>query len=363
MKILFVIDSLRSGGKERRLVSLIKGFISFEDVDMELVVLSKTVHYKEILDSGITIHHLKRNIRNDSKIISKFNQILKSFKPDIVHCWDNIAAIHFAPLCMVKRIPFINSMVTAAPPKLSYLSKRFIACALSYPFSTVILSNSKAGLVSFRVPASKGHYIHNGFDFKRIKIKTSKEEIRQKFDIHTKNVVGMTASFNDKKDYETFVKAGELILEKNIDVTFVAIGEGDNLITVKNSIHKDNLKYFKFVGIQSDVESIVNIFEIGVLATYTEGVSNAIMEYMAFAKPVIATDGGGTKELVIDNETGFLVKQKDYKELAGKIEFLLSNPKVANIMGINGKKRIEEFFSIDRMVNETYKLYLKNLNN
>ena len=359
MRILFVIDSLGSGGKERRLVSLIEGFSVFEDIEMELVVLSEKIHYKKILGSNITIHKLKRNIKKDIKIISKFSHILKMFKPDIVHCWDNIASIHFAPLCKMKKITFINSMVTAAPPLLSIFSKRYIANALSYPFSTVVLSNSKAGLVSFRVPSSKGYYIHNGFDFNRIKIQKTEEEVRKKFNIKTKYIVGMTASFSDKKDHETFVKAGTLVLEKNRDVTFIAIGEGVNLEAVKNSVDKDMIENFKFVGVQSDVESIVNILDIGVLATYTEGISNAIMEHMAFGKPVIATDGGGTNELIIDNTTGFLIQKKNNQELAEKIEFLLSNPVIAKAMGKRGRERIEKFFSIDRMINETYQLYKK----
>ena len=51
--------------------------------------------------------------------------------------------------------------------------------------------------------------------------------------------------------------------------------------------------------------------DICLLSTFTEGISNSIMEYMALGKPVIATDGGGTKEIVDDGETGFLIGQSD----------------------------------------------------
>lgn len=363
MKILYIIDSLRSGGKERRLVALINGIVNYKDVKIELIILSEDIHYKSILELDVNIHTLRRDIRKDIKIISKFNKIIKSFKPDIVHCWDNIAAINFAPFCKIKGIPFINSMITAAPPKLDYLSKRYISNALSYVFSDVILSNSKVGLVSFRVPKAKGYCIHNGFDMERVRVRISKEKIRKKFNINTSNVIGMTAAFTEKKDYETFVKAAEFVLKKNKDITFITIGGGPNLNLVKNIIHKDNLEHFRFLGVQSDVESIVNIFDIGVLSTYTEGISNAIMEYMAFSKPVIATNGGGTDELIEDGITGFLIEQKNINQLADKILFLLSNSDKALQMGINGRKRIENDFTIDKMVDNTYNLYLKNLNN
>lgn len=97
--------------------------------------------------------------------------------------------------------------------------------------------------------------------------------------------------------------------------------------------------------------------DVCVLATYTEGISNSIMEYMALAKPVVATDGGGTKELVLQNETGFLVRPSIPGEIVDCVEQLLSNPDIRNEMGMRGKKRIHEVFSIESMVRNFIDLY------
>lgn len=362
MNLLFVIESLGSGGKERRLVSLIEGLNQLDSTNIELIVLSKNIHYLNIFDFNFKIHFLKRNILKDIKLLIRFNDILNEFCPNIVHCWDNIAAIHFAPICNFKKIPFINSMISTAPSPdlMHFFSKRYLATIISYPFSNIILTNSKAGLNSFRVPSGKGLCIYNGFDLNRVKVKIPKNEIRDKFKIYTRFIVGMTASFTDFKDYKTFVKAGEELLKKRKDITFVAIGDGPNLISIKKCVKKENSKYFQFVGNQKDVESIVNIFDIGILATYTEGISNSIIEYMALEKPVIATNGGGTDELVIDNETGYLIEKQNVRQLIEKIEFLLSHPGLGNLMGVNGKKRIVDYFSIDKMINNMNSLY-KNI--
>ncbi len=362
MKLLYIIDSLKSGGKERRLVSLIKGLLDFDNIEIGLIVLDDEIHYDYILDYDIKIYYLKRDIRKDVKIIFRFNKILKSFKPGIVHCWDNIAAIHFAPLCKFKRIPFINSMISAAPQNLSKLSKRYIVNLISYPFSTIILSNSHAGLKSFYVSKKKGICIHNGFDMGRIEGKLNSDNIRRKFGINTKYIVGMTASFTKMKDYKTFVQSAELLLNKRNDTTFVAIGDGPELNAIRFGIKNEIKDSIKFVGKQKDVESIVNIFDIGVLSTFSEGISNAIMEYMALSKPVIATKGGGTNELVLDGKTGFLIKQKNPELLALKINFLLNHPDIAEKMRNEGRIRIENNFSINKMVQETYNLYCKVLN-
>ena len=363
MKILYIIESLMSGGKERRLISLIKGLLKKKEVEIEIIILSENIHYKEIYDFNIKIHILKRNIKKDLKLLFKFNTILKTFRPDIVHCWDNVAAIHFGPICNIKKIPFINSMISTAPPAnlVKPHSKRYLSTAISYPFSNIILANSKAGLDSFRVPQNKGRCIHNGFDFSRIKILTSKRQIRNSFNITTKYVVGMTGAFHDRKDYKSFVEAGEMVLKNRKDVTFVAIGAGPNLDKVKNGVSSIAIQNFRFVGKQNDVESIVNIFDIGVLTSnmkcHGEGISNSIMEYMAFEKPVIATNGGGTNELVIDGHSGYLIEEQNVIQLASHVEFLLNNSNIAKDMGKKGKQRIEKYFSIDNMVNEFLSLY------
>ena len=70
--------------------------------------------------------------------------------------------------------------------------------------------------------------------------------------------------------------------------------------------HKEK---FIFTGRQSNVESIINCFDVAVLATIIVGISNAAMEYMPLEKPVIVTEGGGTSELVKDEVTGYLVRE------------------------------------------------------
>lgn len=357
MRLLYIIESLMPGGKERRLVTLINGLLKSNNYLIEIIILSDRIHYKEIFDMNLNIHFLKRNILKDVRIIFKFNKIIDQFKPNLVHCWDNIAAIHFAPVCNLKKIPFINSMISTAPPLLSLVSKRYILNAISYAFSDVILTNSKAGLYSFRVPKKKGKYIYNGLNLDRLKVKKSKEIVKKELNINSEKIIGMTASFSDKKDYETFVNSAKRILLKRKDIIFIAIGDGPNLPGIIESIDSEFMLNFRFLGQQYDVESIVNVFDIGVLATFTEGVSNAIMEYMVFKKPVIATEGGGTNELIIDEDNGFLIEVKNVDQLVGKIDFLLEHPEIAKTMGIKGKKRIQNYFTIDKMVNNTIELY------
>src|ERR1700741_2774093 len=90
MKILFFIDSFPAGGKERRLLELMKGLKKHPGIEFELVIMTNDVHYKEIFDLGIKVHFVIRKTKKDLSIFGKFYRLCKNFKPDIVHCWDSM---------------------------------------------------------------------------------------------------------------------------------------------------------------------------------------------------------------------------------------------------------------------------------
>jgi len=165
----------------------------------------------------------------------------------------------------------------------------------------------------------------------------------------------VVAVFSNYKDYDTFIDAAEFILKSRKDVCFVAIGGGYNLDKYKNKIKHPR---FKFLGsINESLESYINIIDIGVLTSFSEGISNAIMEYMALGKPVIASEGGATDELVIHNSTGFLIEQKNSLQLIEKLLYLINNPNIAKEMGKEGKRIIHTRFLIDNMAQQYNDLY------
>ncbi|MCD4698877.1 MAG: glycosyltransferase [Bacteroidales bacterium] len=347
MKILFFIESLRSGGKERRLVELIKGLKDYPGIECELVLTRKEIHYKDIFSTGIKIHYIVRKyIKKDPRLFFKLFKIAKKYKPDIIHVWGNMVAIYAIPAKTLLKTPMINNQITDAPDR---VNGGLLSHQVSFPFSNILVANSKAGLKSYNAPLNKSRVIHNGFDFKRIENLEDKKITRAKFEIKTNNVVGMVASFSNLKDYKTYIIVAKQVLRKNDDVTFLCIGSGDDS-SFRKLVKPEYEEKVKFLGRQENVESIMNICNIGVLSTFTEGISNSIMEFMALGKPVIATDGGGTKELVEHDKTGFLIEYKNVNSLYEKILFLIENRKIAEEMGEKGKAVIRNKFSIDRMV-------------
>lgn len=365
MKILLLIDSLVSGGRERRLIELIKGFENYEDVELKLVVFSDKIHYQEVFELGIPVVIMKRVPKKNPLVLYKLFKLCKQWHPDLIHSWGTMSAILAIPASTLLGIKLINGNVTDAPNNMSFFDKKLVRAKLSFPFSKVIIGNSKAGLAAYKVPKKKALCIYNGFEFNRINNLKDKAEIREKFNIQTTKVIGMVGGFFERKDYETYIRAALLVLKQRTDVTFMAIGEGPNLLKCKEIIAPEYSSYIKFTGVQKDVESIINIFNIGVLSTNTkvhgEGISNAILEYMALAKPTIATSGGGTNEIVEHMTTGILIPPHSPEVMAEQLSYLLDNPAEAERIGLEGNSLIRQDFSLEKMTNAYYQLYQKLL--
>ncbi|MBD0852596.1 glycosyltransferase [Maribacter arenosus] len=365
MKILLLIDSLVSGGRERRLIELIKGFANYSDVQLNLVVFSEKIHYQEIFELGIPVNILKRVPKRNPMVFYRLYKLCKSWKPDLMHSWGTMSAIMAIPSSMILGIKLINGNITDAPKNMSFFDVRLFRARLTYPFSKVVVGNSLAGLQEYRAPAHKSVCIYNGFDSNRLSNLKNKSLVREQFNIKTEKIIGMVGSFFDRKDYATFIKAALLLFKQREDVTFIAVGDGPTLKNCKQMVPSDHTPYFVFTGSQTDVESIINIFDIGVLATnekmHGEGISNAILEYMALGKPTVATIGGGTDEVVDHMKTGILVAPGSPKIMANQLIYLLDLPTEMKRMGHEGKSRLERSFSLSKMTSAYYALYQKLL--
>jgi glycosyltransferase involved in cell wall biosynthesis len=101
----------------------------------------------------------------------------------------------------------------------------------------------------------------------------------------------------------------------------------------------------------------LSIFDIAVLPSYTEGCSNALLEYMASEKPVVATDVGGNPELVTDEVTGFIVPRGDVPSLVQKVSYLIDSKDLRSKMGTAGGKKVKRFFSMSKIIDAQMNYY------
>ncbi len=354
MKIVHFIDSLRAGGKERQLVELLKGLVR-SNIEVLLVVMDSADFFKRDAQAlGITMREMPRQRRWDPLVFLRLWHVLKAYKPDAIHTHDWMTSFYALPLAKALGVPLVNGSIRNSFRRGGV---RWHAERMLLSYSDGIVANSYAGLKSrdFEISPNRT-VIRNGFDISRLTKLTPQRDVRAAWNIDGRQVVGMVAVFKDHKDYDTYLAAAQQILSRRNDVLFLAVGDGDNLEACKRSVPTD-CTGIRFLGGSKDVESVVDIFDVGVLATHGEGISNSIMEYMALGKPVVASEGGGTCELVLDGITGFLVPPRDPQALAAKICQILDNPEMGRRMGCGGRRRIEEMFSVERLAADTVSFY------
>src|SRR5258706_7576580 len=112
-----------------------------------------------------------------------------------------------------------------------------------------------------------------------------------------------------------------------------------------------------FLGRCDNVATLLFASEIGVLSSKAEGFANAILEYMAAGLPVVATDVGGAREAIAEDETGYTVNSGDDERMAARIVDLLNAPERARAIGERGRLIAAEKFSCDRHLQNTLELY------
>lgn len=142
----------------------------------------------------------------------------------------------------------------------------------------------------------------------------------------------------------------------------VFIGDGEMRPgLLEKSIQLGLQDQITFTGIRHDVRAWLPHFDLFILPSDWEGVSLALLEAMAAKLPVIGTAAGGTPEVVIDGETGLLVRPKDTTSLVKSIQHLLAHPEVRSQMGQAGYQRIIENFTLTQSVGQLIQLYEQTL--
>ncbi len=367
MKILMVIDSLDKGGKERRMLELIKGLKkNANQFDIYLLCLTDRIEYKYVYDLPIKFEVLKRNFKKDPTIVLKLKKAISAFKPDIIHSWSTMSSVYISISNLFTGIPMINAVLADAPLHLNIFNKHYLRVKLTTPFSNLFVSNSRAGIISYKTPKNKSVCIYNGIDFARFENLRSVREVRSEILGYKHSnifVVAMIASFDERKDFETLVDAAIKMCFKNPSYVFLLVGDGPTLEKLKNKVPDDlkDKRQIIFTGKRDDVESLLQIIDLGVLMTnadnHGEGISNTIIEFMAMGKPVLASRGGGTDEVVKDNYNGFLIDSGNEEQLTGKIEFLFNHRPLLASMGEQARKYAMKNFELAEKTAEYIQLY------
>jgi glycosyltransferase involved in cell wall biosynthesis len=210
------------------------------------------------------------------------------------------------------------------------------------------------------VPDSKIQVIHNGVPVRRPPSSARLEELRRSVQASPgERVVGMVSRFDsDFKDHPTFLRAARLVLRTRNDIRLVLVGDGPARPSMEAFARELFLgDTVVFAGYRNDARELVGAFDVSVLCSRSEGLSNVALESMAAGVPIVASAIPANVELIDDGSTGLLVPVEDPSSTAAAIQRLLDDRTLAAALGARARKVVEERFSLERQADLTMALY------
>ena len=175
-------------------------------------------------------------------------------------------------------------------------------------------------------------------------------------------VVGMVATVRPIKDYATFLRAAHVVLDRLPRTRFIVIG------TEQSEYKSQMARLSSELGIDSRVAwlgplpnpfTVVPSFDVAVLTSRSEAMSNSILEYMTAGIATVATDVGGTRELVDDGQTGFLLPAGNPSALAERVCQLLTDSSLRSLFGDRARRKTETHFAAQRVIHAYRELYFR----
>jgi len=368
--VLQLIDSFNQGGSERQALQLTRLLHESGRYDVHLASLNPEgslrstiadLDFGEIPSFSLTSFY----DRNAVKQLRRFVRWLKSSRIDILHTHDFYTNVFGMSGGTLARTPVrIASMRETSGMRSAAQAhvQRF-----NYSLAHQIVANSNAvreKLIADGTSAEKVSVVYNGLDLKRLATTRSRPESLALLNLpaegaRPRRFISIVANMrHEVKDYPTFLRAARQVNMVAPETAFLLAGEGelsDSLGALAREFGISESTFF--LGRCDNVAELLSVSEICVLSSKAEGFSNSILEYMAAGRPVVATDVGGACEVVVEEETGYLVPSGSDVLMAARLIGLLRKPEKGRAMGAAGKRVVEEKFSCEAQLASTEELY------
>jgi glycosyltransferase involved in cell wall biosynthesis len=369
--VLQLIDSFEQGGSERQALQLTQLLHDSGHFSLRLASLSPEGPLRNDLD-GVDLGEICSYPLNSFYNFHTCNQLrrfvryLRSSKVHVLHTHDFYTNVFGMFAGALARVPVrIASRRETSGMRSTAQHK---AQSFAYKLAHQVIANSEAvreQLIVEGVRADKITVIYNGLDFDRVRphpVLTRQESLAAlnlPEELSNRPLVTIVANMRlAVKDHSMFLRAAKRISETIPAAAFLLAGEGELMPLIRTQTEELGLGDDTFfIGRCDKLAELLAVSDVCVLTSKSEGFSNSILEYMAAGRPVVVTDVGGAREVVVEGETGYLVQSGDDKKMAERIISLLQEPEKARAMGQQGRQVVEEKFSCAAQLERTEELY------
>jgi glycosyltransferase involved in cell wall biosynthesis len=364
IRIAFVIDVLETAlaGTEKQLLTIIDG-LDKTRFEPRLICLRSSPWLAEnpltVPVETLSITSLKK--LNTPGGIKKLIDIIKKGDIDIIHAhyFDSNILCSIAA-CFVPKVALLSSRRGFIISNKAQKARLAILRLIKGAFDGFVCNSQAVAKFSTdteKIPPRKIRVIYNGIDLNRF---TSVKDDNRYSWLKKDNeiLIAATANLRPVKNIPLLVRAAQVLSQKYSHLRFVVIGEGEERRKLEALISRLGLsEIFHLIGHVEQPRRVLVHADIGMLTSYSESLSNALIEYSAMGLPVVASDVGGNDEVIENGHTGFLFRSNDLDELVEKLSLLIENKEMRLSMGNNGSKIVQAKFSLKQCLKAYEDLY------
>lgn len=283
---------------------------------------------------------------------------LRATKPDVVHTFFPVANIIGV---IAARLAGVHTIVASRRDYGEWMNRRYLLVTrLANLFVTRIVTNSnQVKRLTERVerfPENKIVVIYNGIDVDSFSRGAPAHEFKRSLQIPEANkVVGLIANYRPMKRHETLVRAANEIAQKRDDIDFLLVGgdsvPGEPKKAIQQLVASLGIaRRVHFAHANGNVHDFLSILDVGVNCSEGEGLSNAIMEYMAAEVPCVVSNSGGNPDLITDNVNGYTFAIGDHRALARNILRIIDDEPTRQRFARHAKEKLRNEMSLEAMV-------------
>jgi glycosyltransferase involved in cell wall biosynthesis len=371
LRLLHVVDSLQLGGTEGQCVSLVEQ-LDRARFESHVVTFNGGGPLAATLQAaGVRPHVIAfRGLRRASSVNSvvRLARFMRRHRIHVVQAYGYYSNVPAILAGRIARVPVLLASRRDMGEFMTAAQRRIERTIFRLADRVIVNADAIRGelLASGQVAGTKIVLVPNGVDVSRFD-DLDHTGRPPEWSGHGK-VVAMVAMFREAKDHTTFLRAASLVFAKDPTVIFVLAGGVFPGSAVCLALRTAAERLTAELGISSAVRflgaiergalpALLRYVDVAVLAsTKCEGRPNVVLEYMAAGKPVVVTDAGGCREIVLDGTTGFVVPPTQPDLLADRILRLLHGGD-AGTMGRAARRLVEREFSLARMSERFSSLY------
>jgi len=366
-RVLMFIQSLDLGGSETQCVEMARQ-LKWEGYRVTVGCLRADGPLKARLNEA-ELECVEFPVHTSLLRLNAFLQMLKlvaflrkrQFK--VVHASDLYSNLFAVPAAWLARVPVVISSQRDLGRWWWYTPVRRKILRRVQELSTQVLVNSEDVrqelLIKDGFRPEKIHVVYNGIDAQKYVQATGdrKNLLPGVSSIH-KLIITVANMHTGAKGHGDLIEAARTIRKEHPEARFVLAGDGEMRQFFENQVRAAGLQeMFAFLGHRMDIPALLASCDIGVLASRTEGLPNAVLEYMAAGLPVVATTVGGVPEIIENETNGLLIPAENPTALSGALLRLLKDEQLRKRLGHAGRKRILAQFNFASVMARLKQLY------